>query len=169
MLNPEKTLSHLIIYTSPKTKGYQTIYQHILFRIQFVFTSQRFAAIPSSRERRLPVFVLYMSRSIMVLRAVAWFLLAGLCLEFFASALPLAASDYMRNPSIRDKTRRHSLDSSLVALFPQILTASDIGKRDVAKDHRIYDEAYRKMNSCYQDFLVNSLSLCMFWSLGKGS
>lgn len=105
----------------------------------------------------------------MVLRAVAWLLLAGLCLESFASALPLAASDYMRNPSIRDKTRRHSLDSSLVARFPQILTASDIGKRDVAEDHRIYDEAYRKMNSCYQDFLVNSLSLCMFSSSGKGS
>ena len=123
---------------------------------------------PSSRERRSPVSVMNMYRSIMVLRAVAWFLLAGFCLEFFALALPLAASDYSRNLLAWNKTRRHSLDSSLVARVPQILTASDIGKRDIAEDRLIYDEAYRKMKNCYQDFQVNSLSLCMLQSLRKG-
>ena len=166
MLNPEKNIE------SPDnlylTKGYQTIYQHLVSDTIRVY-QPTFRCHSFISRTSILVSVLYMFRSIMVLRAVAWLLLAGLCLEFFASALPLAASDYMRNPSIRDKTRRHSLDSSLVARFPQILTASDIGKRDVTKDHRIYDEAYRKMNSCYQDFLVNSLSLCMFWSSEKGS
>ena len=150
------------------TKGHQTIGQHILVLDTIHVYQLTSRSHPSSRERRSPVSVMNMYRSIMVLRAVTWFLLAGFCLEFFALALPLAASDYSRNLLAWNKTRRHSLDSSLVARVPQILTASDIGKRDIAEDRLIYDEAYRKMKNCYQDFQVNSLSLCMLQSLGKG-
>lgn len=95
----------------------------------------------------------------MVLRAVYWTLLAGLFLESITLALPLVAPDYSRS-SLTSKNYRHTLGDSLVVRNPQILTASDLGTRDIALQRQRYEDAYQKMGNCYQDLQAGSLSLC---------
>ncbi|KAJ3575626.1 hypothetical protein NP233_g972 [Leucocoprinus birnbaumii] len=111
------------------------------------------------------VFVTFymMIRPILVLCALAWFLLAGFWFQSLTLtlALPLEAPDYSRNTFPWKKGSRHSLDSSLIARAPQILTASDLGHREVGtRDRQRYEDTYQRMDKCYQGLLASSLDLC---------
>ncbi|KXN90013.1 40S ribosomal protein S24-2 [Leucoagaricus sp. SymC.cos] len=100
-----------------------------------------------------------MSPSILVLRAMTWFLLAGSCLEHSALALPLVAPDSSRNPFPWDMDYRHSLSNSLVARDPRILTVSNPGRSNDKLWRKGYESAYHEMDNCYQDLRANSLEL----------
>lgn len=86
---------------------------------------------------------------------MVYLLLAGLSLNSFVAASPLAAPPHSRALYDND---RHSLDRSLVSRTPQILTASDLGERAlVISEPR---SAYRTLLGHYQDVLTSSQQLC---------
>lgn len=102
---------------------------------------------------------------IVALRAVAYFLLASFylgTLTSLASPVPsplaLVAPGDLRKSSLWNRNSRHSLDDSSVSRIPQVLTASDLGKRDLAMTGRTAD-AYRSMVGCYQGALASSNEL----------
>lgn len=101
-----------------------------------------------------------MLRSVIALWTVVYFLLAGFSLDFYAVASPLVAPDYSRRSLLWNKSYRHSLDDSLVSRAPQILTASDLGKRDLAIPR--LEDAYHTIVDCYQDVVAHSLQLCTY-------
>ncbi|KAF9453806.1 hypothetical protein P691DRAFT_812418 [Macrolepiota fuliginosa MF-IS2] len=87
----------------------------------------------------------------MVLRAVVYLFLASLSLELFTLASPLVAPDYSRRPFPWDRSFRHSLDNSLVARIPQILTASDLGARDSASPSNSFEGVSPGVVECYRN------------------
>jgi hypothetical protein len=94
-----------------------------------------------------------MLTGVKILFTMGYLLLAGLSLDSSVVASPLVVPHYSRLDN-----DRHSLGRSLVSRTPQILTASDLGKRDLL----IFEprDAYSTLLGRYQDVLSSSQQLC---------
>lgn len=92
-----------------------------------------------------------------MLLAMVYVLLAGLSLDLFVAASPLAVPHYSREAFPLYENDRHTLGRSLVSRMPQILTASDLGKRGLGttEPRDVYNTLVRR----YQDVLSSSLQL----------
>ncbi|XP_006454352.1 hypothetical protein AGABI2DRAFT_189622 [Agaricus bisporus var. bisporus H97] len=92
-----------------------------------------------------------------MLLAMVYVLLAGLSLDLFVAASPLAVPHYSREAFPLYENDRHTLGRSLVSRIPQILTASDLGKRGLGttEPRDVYNTLVRR----YQDVLSSSLQL----------